>query len=109
MNFQKLDADKLDELLSCEDTWDEDDASDCFECFTLITPGLLDLLAPFKKLRICRQECPWIFNASLSAAHHLCDVVRHRALKFGYTFDWASYRVLHKKLCCDQLMHAANP
>ena len=80
-NFQKLDTDKLDMLLSCDDIWDEvffsfDDVSDCLECFNLIMTGLLDLLAPLKKLRVRRQECPWPSNASLSTARHLRDVAK---------------------------------
>ena len=63
-NFQKLDTDTLDELLSCDDIWDEvfsafDDISDCLECFNMIMARLLDLLVPFKKLRVRQQECPW--------------------------------------------------
>ena len=81
-------------FLSCDDVWDEvlssfNDVSDCLECFNLIMNGLLDLLAPLKKLRVHQQECPWLFNASLSSAH---DVAYHRALKSGSTSDWASYR-----------------
>ena len=39
-NFQKLDTVKLDELLMCDDIWDDvlyrfDNFSDCLECFNL--------------------------------------------------------------------------
>ena len=39
-NFQKLDTDKLNELLSCDDIWDEvfstvDDIPDYLECFNI--------------------------------------------------------------------------
>ena len=86
-------------FLSCDDVWDEvlssfNDVSDCLECFNLIMNGLLDLLAPLKKLRVHQQECPWLFNASLSSAR---DVAYHRALKSGSTSDWASYRKLRNK------------
>ena len=77
-------------FLSCDDIWDDvfssfDDVSDCLECFNQIMNGLLDLLVPLKKLRICRQECSWLSNASLSAARHLRDVAHRRALKSA---DW---------------------
>ena len=102
-NFQKLDIDKLDKLLSCDDIWDEvfssfDDVSDCLECFNLIMTGLLDLLTPLKKLRVRQQVCPWLSNASLSTACHLCDIAHRKALKSGSVSDWASYRVLRNKV-----------
>ena len=56
--------------------------------------GLLDLLVPLKKLRICQWKCPWLSNGSLAKARHLCDVAHHRALKSGSAFDWSSYRAL---------------
>ena len=48
----------MNELLSCDDIWDEvfsmfDDIFDCLECFNLIMTGLLDLLVPLKRLRVC--------------------------------------------------------
>ena len=100
-NFQKLDTDKLDVFLSY-DIWDDvfssfDDVSDCLECFNLIMNGLLDLLVPLKKLRVHRQECPWLSNASLSAARRLRDVAHCRALKSGSSSDWALYRKLRNK------------
>ena len=101
-NFQKVDIDKLDMLLSCDDIWDEvfssfDDVSDCLECFNLIMIGLLDLLAPLKKLRVRQQECPWLSNASLSAARRLRDVAHRRALKSGSPSDWSLYKKLRNK------------
>ena len=53
LNFQKLDVDALDELLTCDGTWDDvmskcNDPSDCFECFNLIMNKLLDLIIPKK-------------------------------------------------------------
>ena len=102
-NFQKLDIDKLDKLLSCDDIWDEvfssfDDVSDCLECFNLIMKGLLDLLAPLRKLRVRWQECPWLSNASLSTACRLRDVAHRRALRSGSASDWTSYRKLQNKV-----------
>jgi len=75
-----------------------DDVSDCLEYFNLILTGLLDLLAPLEKLRVCQQECPWLSNVSLSTSHHLHDVAHRRALKSGCTTDWASYRKLRNKV-----------
>ena len=54
-NFQKLDLDKLDELLTCDDIWDGvlsrfDNLSDYLECFNLIISGFLDNLVPLKRL-----------------------------------------------------------
>ena len=82
-------------FLSCDDIWDDvfssfDDLSDRLECFNLIMNGLLDLLVPLKKLRVRRQECPWLSNASLSAAHRLHDVAHRRALNSGSSSDWAT-------------------
>ena len=57
--------------------------------------GLLDLLAPLKKLRVPQQEFHWLSNTSLSTACFLHDFVHRRALKSGSTSDWISYR----KLC----------
>ena len=53
--------------------------------------GLLDLLVPLKKLRVCQQECPWLSNAK---AHRLRDV----ALKSGSASDRLSYRTLRNKV-----------
>ena len=55
-NFQKLNVNKLDELLTCDDIWNDvlskfDDPSDCLECFNLIMNELLDLLIPRKTLK----------------------------------------------------------
>ena len=67
-NFQKLDADKSDKLLSC---WDEvlssfDDMSNCLECFNLRLGYWA--YSPLKKLRVRLQECLLLSNASLPTA-----------------------------------------
>ena len=54
-NFRKLDKDKLDAILACDDIWDDvfsqfDDPSDCLECFNLIMNELLNQLVPLKTL-----------------------------------------------------------
>jgi len=102
-NFQKLDNATLDELLACDDIWDSvllafDDISECLKCFNLIMNGLLDLLVPFKKLRVCQWECPWLSNGSLAKARHLRDVAHCRALKSGSASDWSSYRTLRNRV-----------
>ena len=93
----------MDELLSCDDIWDEvfsvfDDITDCLECFNLIMAGLLDLLVPLKKLRVRQQECPWLSNGSLASARRLCDIAHRRALRSGSASDWSSYRALRNKV-----------
>ena len=50
-NYQKLDMDKLDAVLTSDNIWDDtfskfDDPSDCLECFNLIMNELLDCLVP---------------------------------------------------------------
>jgi len=60
--------------------------------------GLLDLLVPFKKIRVRQWECPWLSNGSLAKASHLHDVAHHRALKSGSASDWSSYRTLRNRV-----------
>jgi len=78
-NYQKLDVDKLDEVLTCDDIWDDafskfDDPSDCLECFNLIMNELLDCLVLLKTFRVKRQVCPWLSSSSLTRARRLRDI-----------------------------------
>ena len=95
--------DKLDELLTCDDIWDDvlsrfDNLSDCLECFNLIISGLLDILVPLKRLRVHQQDCPWLSSASLAKARRLRDIAHRKALKSGSGSDWSSYRSLRNRV-----------
>ena len=97
--------DKLDEVLTCDDIWDDvfsqfDDPSDCLECFNLIMNELLDCLVPLKTLRVKRQDFPWLLSSSLTRACQLRDIAHCRALKSGSATDWSSYRALCNKTTC---------
>jgi len=101
-NFQRLDIDKLNEILTCDDIWDDvfskfDYPSDCLECFNLIMSYLLDLLIPPRTLRTRRQNCPWLSSCVLAIARRLHDVAHRKALKSGSDLDWSNYRALHNK------------
>ena len=101
-NFHKLDLDKLDGFLTCDDIWDDvlskfDDPSDTLECFNLIMNGLLDLLVPRKTLRVRNKDCPWLSSASLVKICCLRDIAHRKALKSGSALDWSSYRTLRNK------------
>jgi len=92
-NFQRLNIDKLNEILTYDDIWDEkfDNPSDCLECFNLIMSYLLDLLIPPRTLRTRWQNCPWLSSCAFARTRHLHDVAHRKAL------DWSNYRVLHNK------------
>ena len=81
-----LDVGKLNEVLACDDIWDNvsskfDDPFDSLECFNLIMNELLDLLIPRKTLRVCNKDCPWLSSASLVRIRHLRDIAHRKALK----------------------------
>ena len=87
-NFQRLDIDKLNEILTCDDIWDDvfskfDNPSDRLECFNLIMSHLLYLLIPPRTIRTRRQSCPWLSSCAVATVPPKRNVALARASRFA--------------------------
>ena len=65
----------------------------------IVLQGLLEHVAPMRKIRVKQNVSPWAANADVTAAHHLRDKLHRRAIATtGDPVIWQQYRSSRNKV-----------
>ncbi len=96
-DYSKLDIERVADILT-DDDWSGivgfDDVDTCFECFSLVVSGIMDVLLPIKCKRVKRHVPPWSLTPQARYARFLRNKAHKLALKVNTSESCADYKRL---------------
>ena len=83
---------------SCDTVFSFSDVNDTVQCFIAVLRGLLEYIAPMRKIRLKQNFSPWTADADVVAACCQRDKLNHQSVATGDSVIWQQYRSSRNKV-----------